>query len=65
MKKQKYEVVLFEWSEGQSLGGARIVGRITDPVVVDRIRKVLVDLHHEQAERLEPSTRRPAKHTTR
>ena len=51
------EVALIEWPEGREAGGPRVIGHLTDPEIVARVRDLLAAARRRDLARLEPPVR--------
>ena len=52
-----FEIALVEWPEGLDAGGPRLLGRLSDPSVVEQIRSKIASARRRDLARLE----RPAR----
>ncbi len=51
------EVALIEWPQGRDAGGPRVIGHVTDPEIVARVRGHIADARRRELAHLEPSLR--------
>ena len=46
-----FEVVLVEWAEGRQAGGPRVLGQVTQPEIVERVREIVAAEHRRELAR--------------
>ncbi len=51
------EVALIEWPDGREAGGPRVIGHVTDPEIVARVRRLIAAARRRELARLEPPVR--------
>jgi hypothetical protein len=51
------EVALIEWPDGREAGGPLVIGHLTDPEIVARVRDLLAAARRRDLRRLEPPVR--------
>ena len=54
---RELEIALIEWPEGRAAGGPRVVGHLTDPEIVERVRDLVAAARRRELARLQPAVR--------
>ena len=54
---KELEIALIKWPEGREAGGPRVIGHVTDPGVVARVRELIATARRRELARLEPPVR--------
>ena len=53
------EISLIEWPEDRETGGPRLLGRTSDPDLIELVKSAIARQHREQIERLEAEDEEP------